>query len=358
MIYPRLTLDFDLEITGFETAEIDLMLQEEDAEEEEPELPPLAQQAISREGDVWLLGEHRLLCGNSLDASSYRILMNGKQASMIFTDPPYNVPVQGHVTGQAQHREFAMASGEMSPEAFTQFLSQVCVLMATHSTDGSLHYICMDWRHMGELIEAGKIYTKFQNLCVWVKDNGGMGSLYRSRHELVFVFKQGKASHKNNVALGSHGRYRTNVWEYAGANSFGRTSGEEGNLLEHHPTPKPVQMIADAILDCTQRGNIILDPFLGSGSTLLAAERVGRVCFGIEIDPLYVDLTFRRFQQWTGQEAVHAETGLTFTQYSNTPAGAGKVRCRARIQISQNQKVREVVMSEYEVGFGKPPKQR
>jgi DNA modification methylase len=237
---------------------------------------------------------------------------------MVFSDPPYNVPVQGHISGlgQFQHREFAMASGEMDKDEFTRFLTSACERFAAASRDGSLHYLCMDWRHLESLLQAGgAVYQEYKNLCVWVKDNGGMGSLYRSRHELVAVFRKGKASHRNNVELGAHGRYRTNVWEYAGANSFARYRGEETNLLALHPTVKPVALVADAILDCTRRKEIVLDGFLGSGSTLIAAEKTGRRCFGIELDPLYVDTAIRRWQQWTGEMAIHSDSGRSFNEH-------------------------------------------
>jgi DNA modification methylase len=313
-------LDFSLEATGFEMAEIDLRIESLNASakgEDDPADAPAALPtgpAVSRLGELWLLGRHRLLCGNALDEAAYARLMPGKQAAMMFTDPPYNVPIAGHVSGlgAVTHREFAMASGEMSPPEFTTFLHIVLDLAARHSRDGSLHLVCMDWRHMGELLTAGaKVYTELKNLCVWAKDNAGMGSLYRSQHELVFVYKSGRAPHRNNIQLGRHGRHRSNLWSYPGVNSFGRR-GEEGNLLALHPTVKPVALVADAILDCSARGDLVLDPFLGSGTTLMAAERVGRRCCGMELDPLYVDTIIRRWQALTGDTARHAETGETF----------------------------------------------
>ncbi|MDG1287768.1 MAG: site-specific DNA-methyltransferase [Rickettsiales bacterium] len=314
----ELDLDFDLEITGFEMGEIDVLIEGNGViEEEHVEEPVEAGHAVSELGDIWQLGTHRIICGDSLQADSCSALMDGAKANMVFTDPPYNVPVKGHISGlgKHQHREFAMATGEMSSAQFTQFLQDVCAQKAEASADGSLHYICMDWRHLQELLAAGDtIYSELKNLCIWVKDNGGMGSLYRSRHEFVAVFKHGKAPHRNNVELGRHGRYRTNVWEYAGANSFARKNNEEGDLLALHPTVKPVPLVADAILDCTQRGDIVLDAFLGSGSTLIAAEKVGRRCYGIELDPLYVDTAIRRWQQWTGDAAIHSESGKNFDQ--------------------------------------------
>lgn len=311
-------MSFDLEITGFEMAEIDLTIQgfqaaESDSADEMPDIP--SHTPVTRAGDLWLLGRHRILCGNSLDPMAMQRLMQSDRAQMIFTDPPYNVPVDGHVggLGDIRHREFAMASGEMTAEQFTSFLTTACENMAAHSTDGSLHYICMDWRHLREMLAAGhQAYTELKNICVWVKDNGGMGSLYRSRHELVLVFKHGIGKHRNNVELGAHGRYRTNVWEYAGVNSFSRNHDDEGNLLTLHPTVKPVTMIADAIMDCTKRGELVLDTFLGSGSTLIAAEKSGRICYGMELDPLYVDTAIRRWQNLTGQQAVRAGDSKTF----------------------------------------------
>jgi hypothetical protein len=205
-----------------------------------------------------------------------------------------------------------MATGEMSEAEFTTFLAQAMARLAAHSEDGALHYICMDWRHLGEVLAAGRdVYSELKNLCVWAKDNAGMGSFYRSQHELVLLFKNGKGAHQNNVQLGQHGRYRSNVWRYPGVNSFGRAT-EEGNLLALHPTVKPVALVADAILDASRRGEIVLDTFLGSGTTLIAAERVGRVCCGLELDPLYADTIIRRWQAMTGDVAVLASSGAPF----------------------------------------------
>jgi hypothetical protein len=205
-----------------------------------------------------------------------------------------------------------MASGEMDQAEFTAFLAQALRNLAAFSAAGSLHYICMDWRHLEELLAAGgDVYGELKNLCVWVKDNAGMGSLYRSRHELVLVFKQGGGAHRNNVELGRFGRNRSNVWQYPGANSFAR-GGAEGNLLALHPTVKPVALVADAILDCSARGDIVLDAFLGSGTTVIAAERTGRRCYGIELDPAYVDTAIRRWQVLTGGNACHGVSGRCF----------------------------------------------
>jgi 16S rRNA G966 N2-methylase RsmD len=313
-------LDFSLEVTGFEMAEIDLRIEsltaptkgEDDAAD--VEVPAPVGPAVSRPGDLWILGRHRLLCGSALDAAVYARLMAGKRAAMVFTDPPYNVPIAGHVggLGAIRHREFPMASGEMSSPDFTAFLSTALGRAAEHSRDGALHFVCMDWRHMRELLAAGaEAYTELKNLCVWAKDNAGMGSLYRSQHELVFVYKSGKGAHLNNVELGRHGRHRTNLWSYPGINTL-RRSSDEGDLLALHPTVKPVRLVADAILDCTARGDLVLDPFLGSGTTLIAAERVGRRCAGIELDPLYIDTIIRRWQALTGDMARHGVSGESF----------------------------------------------
>ena len=311
-------LDFSLEITGFEMAEIDLYIEGLESADEGDAADALPQASssihVSRPGDVWLLGKHRVFCGDSLHPESYFSLMQGVLAAAIFTDPPYNVPIDGHVSGlgKAQHREFAMAAGEMSSEEFTQFLSKALGHAAEHSVEGSIHYVAMDWRHMTELLAAGReVYSELKNLCVWAKDNAGMGSFYRSQHELIFVFKHGTESHRNNVQLGQFGRYRTNVWNYPGANSFSRCS-PEGNLLSLHPTVKPVALIADALLDSTARSQIVLDPFLGSGTTIIAAERTGRICYGLELDPQYVDIIVRRWQAFTGKEGLHDRSGKSF----------------------------------------------
>lgn len=309
-------LDFDVTITGFEVPEIDLLLQDDkQSPAAEDELPAIStdQVPVTQVGDLWQLGKHRIFCGNSLSADSFEKLLGANHAAAVFTDPPYNVKIDGHATGNGaiKHREFEMASGEMTETEFTQFLNQSLCLLAQFSVANSVHYLCIDWRHAGELLAAGRQnYDEFLNLCVWVKDNGGMGSFYRSQHELVFVFGKG-ATHRNNILLGKFGRYRTNVWQYPGIQTLSKQS-EEGNLLALHPTVKPVAMVVDAILDCTVHGEIVLDAFLGSGTTLMAAERVGRVARGIEIDPLYVDVAIRRWQKFTGGEAVHSATGKRF----------------------------------------------
>lgn len=309
-------LDIDVELTGFAMGEIDNLLivrdgQGEDARDALP-APDPDREAVTAPGDLWLLGRHRIFCGDATTLESWSELMDGEGAQMVFTDPPYNVKIDGHVSGlgAVRHREFAMASGEMSPEEFTGFLETVCGNLAKISTDGAIHFVCMDWAHLHELLSAGRrVYDDLKNICVWAKTNGGMGSLYRSQHEMVAVFKAGSAPHINNVELGRHGRYRTNVWTYAGMNSFGT---ERDEALAMHPTVKPVALVEDAILDCSDRGGIVVDAFLGSGTTLVAAESAGRRCYGMELDPLYVDLAIERWQRHTGGEAVNASCGLEF----------------------------------------------
>ena len=246
--------------------------------------------------------------------------MNGRHAAMLFTDPPYNVEINGHVSGTGRFSEFDMASGEMSQGQFTEFLARFIELSVRYSVGGAAHFICMDWRHMRELLDAAHPhYGAHLNVCVWVKDRPGQGSWYRSQHEFVFAFRVGKERQRNNVQLGRFGRSRSNVWTYPSAATFLKQD-EDGSLQRGHPTPKPVKLVADAILDCTKRGDIVLDPFLGSGTTLIAAERVGRVCYAIELDPQYADLCVRRWQSWTGQAAIHEETGLTFDELAQRRA--------------------------------------
>ncbi len=319
-------LDFDLEATGFEIGEIDVRIEslEGEADDEEAPLESLPSgPPVTRPGDLWQLGRHRVHCGSALDPNAYAALLGGEQANVVFSDPPYNVRIEGNVSGlgKTRHREFAMASGEMSEGEFVSFLDRALQLHARHSVPGSLHYICMDWRHLEELLCAGKrVYSELKNMCVWAKDNGGMGSLYRSQHELIFVFKYGREAHRNNVQLGKYGRNRSNVWHYPCANSFSRT-GTEGNQLALHPTAKPVALVADAIVDCTSRDEVVLDGFLGSGTTIIAAERSGRRCFGIEIDPLYVDTIVRRWERRTGAQAVQASTGKLFNELAADTEG-------------------------------------
>jgi DNA modification methylase len=305
-----LALDFEIEATGFELPEIDFLVQSLDPPEiadKTDEFEPAAGPAVSRPGDLWLLGQHRLFCGSALDASAYDALLDSAPAAAIFTDPPYNVKIDGHVcgAGATRHREFAMASGEMDEREFTKFLSKSLELAVSHSQPGALVYTFMDWRHLSEMQAAiRESGCDLINVCVWVKSNGGMGSLYRSRHEFVFVCRNGKGKHINNVQLGKFGRNRTNVWNYPGVNSFKRKG--HAKALELHPTVKPIALVADAILDSTKCNDIVLDPYLGSGTTILAAERTGRRGYGVELDPLYVDTAIARWERMTGAQARHS----------------------------------------------------
>ncbi|MFL5109872.1 MAG: site-specific DNA-methyltransferase, partial [Microvirga sp.] len=265
---------FDIEVTGFATAEIDLIIDGESKKAKDDPADRLPEEGdneptVTRRGDLWLLGDHKLLCGDTRDPASFVRLMGKEKARLVFSDPPYNVQIDGHVCGlgSVKHEEFACASGEMSEEEFVAFLAAAFRNQAEVSLDGAIHFQCMDWRHIGEMLKAGhSVYSELKNLCVWTKDNGGMGSFYRSQHELVFVWKVGTEPHVNTVELGKHGRYRTNIWSYAGVNTL-----KKGRMAElaMHPTVKPVAMIMDAIKDCSKRGDIVLDGFGGSGSTLI-----------------------------------------------------------------------------------------
>ena len=325
-------LDVDIELTGFEMAEIDLIFEEAREAGGAPSGPedtapqPSLDPAVTQTGDLWLLGTHRLLCGDARDKVAYGHLLEGAKAEFVFADPPYNVAIDGHVCGlgRVRHREFAMGSGEMSEAEFTAFLEAVFGLLADNSVDGSIHQICIDWRHIWEMLGAGRAaYSELKNLCVWNKTNAGMGSFYRSKHELVFVWKSGTAAHINNFELGQHGRHRTNIWDYPGISTMRAGRMEE---LAMHPTVKPTALVADAIKDCSRRGGLVLDPFCGSGTILIAAERTSRKARALEIDPTYVDVAVRRWQAYTSKSAVLARTGETFEtieeQRSAKPAAA------------------------------------
>lgn len=312
-----LDADFDLGLTGFDADELELKLDVADGQEndgDDDDVPAPATHAVSALGDLWLIGEHRLLCGDALEEQSYRHLMDGDRAAMVFADSPYNVPINGHVSGlgKHRHREFLQGAGEMSEAAFQQFLLRFMLHCGRYARKGALHYLCMDWRHIGLLLNAGGVaYDDLVNLCVWVKSNGGMGSLYRSQHELVAVFKHGKGPHRNNVMLGASGRNRTNVWNYAGMNS---PSAERDEALAMHSTVKPLALVLDAILDVTARGDIVLDPFGGSGTTLIAADKCGRVARLIELDPLYCDVILGRAARALCVAPRLADTGETMAE--------------------------------------------
>ncbi len=312
-------LDLDLlDFTGFETPELDLIIDgpviKREKADPADQLPDLEKVAVSRTGDIWALGGHRILCGDARRREDYQALMGEEKAAIVFSDPPYNVRIDGHVSGlgKVRHREFAVASGEMSKPEFIAFLTAVFQLQYDFAADGSLHFTCIDWAHLHEMLEAGHaVYDALKNIIVWSKTNAGMGSLYRSQHEVIPLWKKGTSPHVNNIQLGSTGRYRTNVWTYAGANTFRRGRMED---LAAHPTVKPTALVVDALKDCSKIGDVVLDPFGGSGTTLIAAEKARRRARLIEFDPLYVDLTIRRFAKLTQAKVFLVETGESFEE--------------------------------------------
>lgn len=332
--------EIDISLTGFTVAEIDLLLETGEtgptpSEAADDVIPKPTAVVVSQLGDVWQMGDHRLVCGDARDQVVYERLMTRADgelelAQMGFTDPPYNLRIPGNVSGSKRlaHRDFAMASGEMSESEFQRFLEASLSRMSAWSCDGSIHFVCMDWRHIDEISAAGKaVYSELKNVVIWTKDNAGMGSFYRSRHEMIFVFKSGAAPHINAFELGQNGRYRTNVWNYRGISSSTKTAREE---LALHPTVKPVAMVADAIKDCSRRGGIILDPFCGSGTILIAAQKTGRRARAIELDPIYCDTSIRRWQAFAKDDAVLVATGETFDQCTERrrPLAATKVEVR------------------------------
>ncbi|QWG22196.1 ParB N-terminal domain-containing protein [Bradyrhizobium sediminis] len=322
--------NLELEITGFDPAEVDALAADFTDPEQDPAdeiLAPDGGKAISQMGDLWTLGQHRLLCGDACTDSDLRRLMGRELASMVLADTPYNVRISATVgRGKIKHREFASASGEMSPAQFSDFLTRWMRLAAQSSQDGAIHFAFIDWRHLSEMLAAGNdVFSELKNVVVWNKTNAGQGSFYRSQHELILVFKNGDGPHQNNVELGKHGRNRSNVWTYPGVNTF---RANRMNELSLHPTVKPVALVADAMRDCSRRGDIILDPFMGSGTTILAAERVGRRAYGLEIDPLYIDVAVRRWQSLTKRDAVLETTGQTFDEV----AAGGTVRKIRRVR--------------------------
>ncbi|AGI71026.1 putative DNA methyltransferase [Octadecabacter arcticus 238] len=293
-------LDIDVSLTGFSVGEVDVILADE-VDPDEEIIPAVPVEPRTRVGDIWELGDHRIGCGDGRDLDFLKeVVGQGALVDAAFLDPPYNVKISGHANAKGRHREFAMASGEMTQQAFVQFLEETLGPCAAVSRSGAVHFVCMDWRHIDELSQAGStVYDSRLNICVWNKSNAGMGSLYRSKHELIFVYRVGAEQHLNNVELGKHGRNRTNVWNYASVNSLAGSRSED---LALHPTVKPTAMVADAIQDVTKRGDIVLDIFLGSGTTLIASERVGRKFRGIELDPGYVDVAIERWRAMTNKE--------------------------------------------------------
>ncbi|WP_218054324.1 site-specific DNA-methyltransferase [Phenylobacterium immobile] len=293
-------VDFDLSVTGFSAGEIDVVLKTA-LDPDDDVIPPVPQTPRTQVGDIWILGEHRVGCGDGRDIAFVQsVVGQGARIDAAFLDPPYNVRINGHANAKGRHREFAMASGEMSDGQFRAFLTETLGACAQVSRDGAVHFVCMDWRHMADVEAVGaEVFGDLLNVCVWNKSNAGMGSLYRSKHELVFVYKVGAAAHFNAVELGRHGRNRTNVWDYASVNSL---KGSRREDLALHPTVKPVALVADALCDVTRRGDLVLDTFLGSGTSLIAAERTGRRFRGLDIDPAYVDVAVERWAALTGGE--------------------------------------------------------
>ncbi len=315
--------EFNLDMTGFTTPEFEKIVLNEGVPCTTPpasgDLAPedlIEKPVTTLRGDLYQLGKHFLLCGDALSRSSYIRLMQEMAAEMVITDPPYNVPIHGHVCGKgkSQHGNFLMASGEMSSPQFLDFLTNAFIHMKEFTIKNAVLFSFMDWRHIDEIQTAGrKIFGGLAQLCVWVKSNGGMGTFYRSKHELVFVFRKGASGHINNFQLGQTGRYRTNVWEYPSITCI-KEKGRK--LLELHPTVKPVSMIMDAIRDCSDAGGLVLDPFSGSGTTIIAAQLTRRCARAIELDEGYCDIAIRRWERITGEEAIHVESGLTFSELS------------------------------------------
>jgi DNA modification methylase len=316
--------EIELSITGFDIAETDLIIgdhAEGSAESAEDELPQPGP-AVTQRGDLWVMGKHRLYCGDARDATAYDTLMRGRIATMAFGDPPYNVSIRRHARGRSSTAfdEFPSASGEMSDPEYLRFLTRSMELLAGACVAGAIIYLCIDWRHVGQMLEAGaQVFSELKNICVWIKSNGGQGSFYRNAHELVCVFKKAGAAHLNSFELGQHGRSRTNAWHYAGVNSFKAGRAHE---LAMHPTCKPVRLVADAMLDCSQRGSIVLDPFMGSGTTIVAGETVGRRAYGMELDARFVDVAVRRWEKFTGRDALLESTGATFADVQAARRGA------------------------------------
>jgi len=285
-------------------------LDDAQADDDEPD----AGSATARLGDVFLLGRHTVVCGDATDPAVIAKAVGDRQVRTVASDVPYNTKIAGNVSGTNRFEEFAMASGEMDKPQFTAFLASAINATQPYLLDGALLYLFMDWRHIAELIAASEsTKLSYLNLLVWAKTNAGLGSFYRSAHELVGVFKHGDAPHVNNVELGRHGRNRTNVLSYPGVNTF---SKGRNKALHLHPTVKPVALMADLILDSSAEGDVILDPFGGSGTTLIAAERTARTACLVEIDPGYVDVIVKRFEAATGEVGIHAETGEPFVEFA------------------------------------------
>jgi DNA modification methylase len=328
-----LDLDFSLDVTGFSLPEIEaIRFGVGGGDPGDDDIPDVRPEIVSLAGDVWRLGDHRLVVGDATSPEALETLLAGEQVRVVFTDPPYNVAIEGHVTSKKAHGEFVQASGEMSDAEFTGFLTQVMEQIDRGLVDGGLAYTCMDWRHLTNVLAAVEAAgLTLINLCVWDKLAPGMGSFYRSQHELVFVLKKGKAAHDNNVQLGKSGRNRSNVWAYEGVTGFGADKARERAM---HPTVKPMAMVKDALLDSSKKGDLVLDLFGGSGTTLIAAERAGRRCRMLELDPKYADVIIRRWEAVSGREAVHETLGLTHRTLSFGRPEAALPPARVRVRVN------------------------
>ncbi len=323
-------LGFELETTGFSLPELDIILTADLNEADQPEanLPEVPTEPVTQLGDLWLLGKHRLLCGDATEQQSYTSVLDGELAKVIFTDLPFNIPIDGFVSGlgKIKHGDFKQGVGEMSAQEFQDFCDKAHSLGTMNLEDGGVFFSCIDWRSVDVIMKAGRdAELRHINTAVWNKGSGGMGSPYRSAHEFVVVFAKGKKLAVNNIELGTHGRDRTNVWNYPGANRPGSSAGK---ALAHHPTPKPIEMVRDALLDVSKRGSLVLDPYMGSGTALLAAETSGRRSAGIELDPAYVDVIIKRWEELTGEKAIHAETSLGLDELAAQRAATDQV-CNA-----------------------------
>jgi DNA modification methylase len=310
-----IALDMDLSVTGFSAQEQDIILLDGDsAESDEAEIPDVPEQPVSQLGDTFRAGDHRIHCGDARVKESYIAALTGRSACAIITDPPFNVKIANNVSGLGKHKhtEFVMASGEMSEAEFAEFLLSFLEVSADHLIEGGAVFTFIDWRSVERMIAAGKAAgLSLINLAVWDKGSGGMGAFLRSAHELIPIFCKGKSLAINNVHLGKHGRDRSNVFRYPGANKPGTSAAE---ALALHATPKNVDLIVDMILDVTHRGDVVLDPFLGSGTTIIAAQKTGRIACAIELDPKFVDVAIMRWEQLTGEEVIHEQTGMTFAE--------------------------------------------
>jgi DNA modification methylase len=326
----QLEPDIDLEICGFEIGEIATLLDDGGSQDEEFLPVDVAATPVTQSGDLWVLGDHRVFCGDALSPESYGRVLGSEKAEMMFTDPHYHVAIGGEISGLGAIKRggFAGAPGELSSAKFLAFLKTFFAHAASYSVDGAIHFVCVDWQHMKETIIAGEeIYGEPMDLCVWTKAKADPGLLYHAQHELIFVFKIGSGAHINNVAVGRNGRHRTNVWDYVSENAL--NSGTKGKV-----TPRsmitPVGMIADAMRDCSNRGGVVLDPFGAAGSALIAAERTGRRARVIELDPSFVDISIERWQRLTGGRARHGENGRPFVRPGNTGVLSGTTVSNSR----------------------------